>query len=122
MLEGLIDDAAQRAARYLHGLPQRRVPPPADDVARLRLLDIPLQDGPLEPELVLAELDDIGSPATVATTGGRYFGFVVGGALPASLAANLLAAAWDQNAALEVMSPVASALEEVCRKWLVFRV
>ncbi|OGO08901.1 MAG: pyridoxal-dependent decarboxylase [Chloroflexi bacterium RBG_13_66_10] len=119
MLEGLIDDAAQRAARYLHGLPQRRVSPAADDVARLRLLDIPLQDGPLEPELVLAELDDIGSPATVATTGGRYFGFVVGGALPASLAANLLAAAWDQNAALEVMSPVASALEEVCRKWLV---
>ena len=64
-------------------------------------------------------LDEIGSPATVATAGGRYFGFVVGGVLPATLAANWLAGAWDQNAGLVVMSPIAAKLEEVALRWLV---
>ena len=63
-------------------------------------------------------LDEIGSPATVMTTGGRYFGFVNGATLPASLAANWLAAAWDQNAALRIMSPVAAELEEVVIRWV----
>ncbi len=68
---------------------------------------------------MLAELDALGSPATVASTGGRYFGFVTGGALPATLAANMLAGAWDQNAGLELGSPVNAHLEKVCRGWLV---
>jgi glutamate/tyrosine decarboxylase-like PLP-dependent enzyme len=67
---------------------------------------------------VLGMLDEIGSPATVATTGGRYFGFVIGGTLPGSLAANWLAGAWDQNAGLRVMSPVAAELEEVALGWV----
>jgi glutamate/tyrosine decarboxylase-like PLP-dependent enzyme len=118
MVDGLIYDAAKRAARYLSGLEQRRVSPAGEDVARLRGLDLPLQEAPIPPERVLAELDDLGSPATVATAGGRYFGFVIGGSLPATLAANLLAAAWDQNAVLEVTSPIGSALEAISRKWL----
>jgi glutamate/tyrosine decarboxylase-like PLP-dependent enzyme len=65
----------------------------------------------------LALLNDIGSQATVATTGGRYFGFVTGGALPAAVAANWLAAIWDQNAAFSVMSPVAAKLEEIVLAW-----
>jgi glutamate/tyrosine decarboxylase-like PLP-dependent enzyme len=80
---------------------------------------VELQDEPIDPAKVLAELDTLGSPATVACTGGRYFGFVTGGALPAPLAANMLAAAWDQNGGLEVQSPVAAHLEKVCRDWLV---
>ena len=63
-------------------------------------------------------LDDIGSPATVATAAGRYFGFVIGGSLPAALAANWMAGAWDQNAAMQIMSPVAAKLEEIVLAWM----
>lgn len=72
-----------------------------------------------DPSEVLALLDDIASPATVATTGGRYFGFVIGGSLPAALGANWLAGAWDQNASMQVMSPVAAKLEEIVLEWIV---
>lgn len=61
----------------------------------------------------------MGSPATVTTSGGRYFGFVIGGSLPAALAANVLAAAWDQNVGLCVMSPVGAALEDIALRWMI---
>jgi glutamate/tyrosine decarboxylase-like PLP-dependent enzyme len=63
-------------------------------------------------------LDEIGSPATVATAGPRYFGFVTGGSLPASVAANWLSGAWDQNGAFVVGSPIAAALEEISLSWI----
>src|SRR5512143_2892635 len=117
-MDELLYDAAKRAGRFLQELPERRVSPSAEAVERLKLLDIPLQDDPVAGEHVLAELDEIGSPATVASAGGRYFGFVIGGSLPAALAANILAGAWDQNAALRVMSPVGAVLEEIATAWL----
>ena len=116
-MKELLADTAARAARYLNQVNERRVAPSDENVARLKRLGGPLPDGPTDPADVLAMLDDIGSPATVATTGGRYFGFVIGGSLPAALAANWLAGAWDQNAAMRIMSPTAAELEEIVREW-----
>ena len=115
----LLQDVAQRAERYLEDIARRRVFPTAAAVKDLERFAIPLQDEPLAPSAVLAELDAIGSPATVANAGGRDFGFVTGATLPAARAANLLAGVWDQNAGLEIQSPVAAYLERVCRDWLV---
>lgn len=117
-MEPLLKDAANRAARYLDALAERRVSPSPAALDNLGKFLQPLQQHPLAPADVLAELDTLGSPATVASAGGRYFGFVTGGALPAALAANVLAAAWDQNAVLEISSPVSAALEKVCRGWI----
>jgi len=114
----LMEQTTERAARYLETLEARRVFPAAEAVGRLQELGGPLPADGAEPAEVLRLLDEIGSPATVATAGPRYFGFVTGGALPGTLAANWLAGAWDQCAGLDVLSPVSSALEEISAQWL----
>jgi glutamate/tyrosine decarboxylase-like PLP-dependent enzyme len=114
----LMEDAAARAIRYLDDLPDRSVWPDAAALDGLDRFVEPLQDLPTRAEDVLAMLDEAGSPATVANTGGRYFGYVVGGALPAAVAANWLATAWDQNAHHWAGSPVAARLEEVALGWI----
>ena len=67
---------------------------------------------------MLRQLDEIGSPATVASAGPRYFGFVVGGALPVASAASVLGTAWDQNAGYRALSPVAALLDELAIRWV----
>jgi glutamate/tyrosine decarboxylase-like PLP-dependent enzyme len=117
-MDNLLEEVIKRVERYLSKLSDRRVSPAPASVEGLKSLDVPLQENSIEPAAVLAELDEIGSVATVASAGNRYFGFVTGGALPATLAVNMLAGAWDQNGVLETASPVASFIEEVCQKWL----
>ncbi|MFV1471952.1 pyridoxal phosphate-dependent decarboxylase family protein [Mycolicibacterium elephantis] len=117
-MNDLLAEFAERAGRYLSGLQTRSVPPTAEAVEALSRFTEPLPERGADAREVLRLLDEIGSPATVATTGGRYFGFVTGAVLPAALAANLLAGVWDQNGAYRVMSPVAAHLEEVAMGWL----
>ena len=111
--------AAARAAAYLGDVRSRSVAPGSEALERLSELTTPLAEEPSDPAAVIDLLDRIGSPATVANAGGRYFGFVNGGALPAARAANVLAAAWDQNASMRVMSPIAAALEDIAIDWMI---
>jgi glutamate/tyrosine decarboxylase-like PLP-dependent enzyme len=114
----LVLEAARRGVAYLADIRERRVMPDRRAIADLSHLHSPLPDSPVAAAEVLALLDWFGTPATIANAGGRYFGFVNGGSLPAALAANVLAAAWDQNAGLRVMSPVAAVLEDIVLEWL----
>jgi glutamate/tyrosine decarboxylase-like PLP-dependent enzyme len=114
----LLEDACQRALAYLGGLAERPVAPAQEAVAALGRLDFSLPGPGLAAPDVLAMLDEFGSPATVASAGPRYFGFVTGGALPVAQAAAWLAVAWDQNAALTVMSPAAALLDAVALRWV----
>jgi glutamate/tyrosine decarboxylase-like PLP-dependent enzyme len=115
----LLQDAAHRSIRYRDGLNARGVAPTPEAVARLSGLDESLSDAPTSPEQVIQMLDDLCSPATLATAGPRFFGFVIGGALPVTVAANWLAAAWDQNSAFYNATPATALLEQVALRWLV---
>ncbi len=121
MLSGraaLLRDACDRALAYLGDVADRRVAPGPQALAGLSELDFDLPGPGLAAPDVLRILDDAGAPATVASNGPRYFGFVTGGALPVAQAAAWLGAAWDQNAALTVMSPAAARLNSVALRWI----
>lgn len=114
----LLESAARRAIRYLEDLPRRSVAPAPEALARLVELEEQLPEDRSDPQDVLRQLDDIVSSATMAMAGPRFFGFVIGGALPASLGANWLAGAWDQNSALHRVTPATALVERVALEWL----
>jgi glutamate/tyrosine decarboxylase-like PLP-dependent enzyme len=114
----LLIDAAGRAIDYLHGLDARAVAPAPAAVQALDGFDTALPDAGSDPREVIALLDRLGSPATMAMAGPRFFGFVIGGALPVTVAASWLATAWDQNTGLYNSTPATSRLEEVALRWL----
>lgn len=115
----LFEQAKTYAFDYMKNILDQPVYPDKTAIDGLDIFKEPLQPEAGNPYDILGRLHFNGSPATVAQTGGRYFGFVSGGIIPAALAAKWLSDAWDQNAALYVISPIASILEEVCEKWLV---
>jgi glutamate/tyrosine decarboxylase-like PLP-dependent enzyme len=115
----LLDAAADHAADFLDGVPERHVGPVETDPDALRAaLGGPLPEGPQEPRVVLDELVDAAGPGIMASQSPRFFGFVMGGSLPAALAADWLTSAWDQNACLYVASPASAVAEEVVGGWL----
>lgn len=118
-MQKLIEMTVQRSVRYLESLQNRPVAPSVEAVDELKRFFEPLPTLPTDSLEVLALLDEIGSPATTAMAGPRFFGLVVGGSLPVTLAANWLATAWDQNSAFYRLTPATAALEQVSLGWLV---
>jgi len=117
--DALLAEAGQRARSYLSTIWDRPVAPPAAALTALERLDFPLPAAGLDPAAVLRMIDETGSPATVASAGPRYFGFVTGGALPVAVAVSWLLAAWDQNIGLSVMSPAGTRLDDVALRWVI---
>ena len=118
-LRALLDETASLAAEFYETLDERPVYPRAG-VEELRAgLGGPLPETPTDPRTVIAELAAAADPGLVAEPGGRYFGFVIGGTVPAALAADWLTTTWDQNAGIYVGGPSASVVEEVAGAWLV---
>ena len=115
----LLDSARAYAYDYMDQVSSMDAFPSPGSLSLLDRLSEPMPDGPGVPEEIIRALHEVGSPNTVAQTGGKYFGFVNGGVTPVALAAKWLSDVWDQNSALYAMSPIASKLEEICEQWIV---
>jgi glutamate/tyrosine decarboxylase-like PLP-dependent enzyme len=115
----IFEQAKSHAFAYMNGVRERNVYPTDQAIKNLGGFDEALPAEPGDPAEILNMLHEYGSPATVAQTGGRYFGFVNGGSVPAAQAVRWLSDVWDQNAGMYVTSPITSQLETTCEKWLV---
>ena len=115
----IFNQAQQYAFEYLENVFERNVYPTQEALEKLSVFDEELPVNSTNSKNVLEQLNKYGSPATTATLGGRYFGFVTGSAVPVGLAAKNLGTYWDQAPAMNVLSPIGSKLESVVEKWLV---
>ena len=118
-LSKLLDDAARRGIAYRQSCGDRAVAPSEAAVAAVQRLVEPLAEEGRPDDEVLALLDDIGSPATMAMAGPRFFGFVIGGSLPVTVATNWLSTAWDQNVVMHEVTPATATIEKVAIDWMV---
>lgn len=113
-----LDHAVAHARAYLAGLAERRVSASPEALQALSAFDQDLPGQPQPPEATLDLLHRFGSPATTASAGGRFFGLVVGGTLPAALGARVLASTWDQIVFNDATSPIGVKLEQTAARWL----
>ncbi len=118
-MEKLLKSAFKRSVKYYKTIHSRKVAPATEDIAKVKEFIEPLPATSTTAEKVIDMLDSIGSPASMASTGGRFFGFVIGGSLPAAVAANWLTTIWDQNTALYNITPVGATLEQVSMEWMI---
>ncbi len=117
-MKDLLESASARAIRYLEDLDARAVAPDPGALDAIPRLDEPLPEDTTDPEATIQLLDEIGSPASMAMAGPRFYGFVTDGSLPVTLAANWLAGAWDQNCVFHRVTPATATLETVALRWL----
>ena len=115
----LFEQAKDYAFDYIDEALTRNVFPSDSAIDNLSQFNEDLPAQTTDPHQVLSQLNEYGSPATVAQIGGRYFGLVNGGIIPVSLASKWLSDSWDQNTPLYVTSPITAKLEEVCEQWLI---
>jgi glutamate/tyrosine decarboxylase-like PLP-dependent enzyme len=116
--DDLLRNTADIAVEFLRTTTDRPVGLPVDAGVLAKALGGELPSGPTDPLTVVTELADAVEPGLVATVGPRYFGFVIGGDVPAALAADWLTSAWDQNAGLYIAGPAAAVIEDVAGGWL----
>jgi len=116
--KAILEHARAHAQAFLDGLPERPVAPRADAAAMLAALDRPLADAPGDPRAVIDELVRTVDPGLMAMPSGRFYGWVIGGALPAAVAADWLTTVWDQNTATAAGAPAAAAIEHVALRWI----
>ena len=114
----ILEDAAERGIRYREDIADRHVGPSSESVAAVEQFDEALTDAGHDAGATLALLDEIGSPATVGMSAPRFFGFVIGGSMPVTVATNWLTTAWDQNAVMNEVTPAVAMLERVSLRWL----
>ena len=115
----LLEDAAQRGIAYRESCGKRSVAPSVDAFTDVSRFIEPMPESGTADEDVLALLDQIGSPASMAMAGPRFFGFVIGGSLPVTVATNWLTTAWDQNSVMREVTPATATLEQVALDWMV---
>ncbi len=114
----IFDQARSYAYDYADQVSEMDVFPSDQNIENLKAFDEPLNQAPADAIQVIDMLNKWGGPATTAQTGGRYFGFVNGGAIPVSIATKWLSDFWDQNGGLYLTSPINSKLEDICERWL----
>ncbi|MEL6917140.1 MAG: aminotransferase class V-fold PLP-dependent enzyme [Bacteroidota bacterium] len=114
----IFDQARSYAFSYADGIEEMQVYPSRENLERLAIFDEAFPDGQTSAENIIHRLHEYGSPATIAQTGGRYYGFVDGGAVPVSIATKWLSDFWDQCGGLYLTSPINAKLEAICENWL----
>jgi len=118
-LRRLLEEAARRGIDYREQSASRAVAPTGEAIANVQKFVEPLPEHGTADLEVLAQLDDVGTPAAVVMTGPRFFGFVIGGSLPVTVASNWLSAAWDQNVCMHEVTPATATLERVAMNWMI---